>query len=86
NRCACNFVAAHFASDRRLEASDVRYRGPYSESRRLAGSWPFKPVPADGRQHSGPYDEIIDIRKPYCSAPGRVGFLLVSLLCRSKEE
>ena len=41
---------------------------------------------AKASQHSGPYDETTNIRKPYCSAPGRVGFLLVSLLCRRKEE
>ncbi|NUA31429.1 hypothetical protein FCJ59_32665 [Cupriavidus basilensis] len=79
-------MAGHRASDRRLDASGVCYRGPHHESRRLAGSWPAKPVPAEARRHSGPYDEIIDTRKPYCSAPGRVGFLLVSLLCRRKEE
>ena len=45
----------------------------------------FKPV-RHASQHSGPYDETTEAHKPYCSAPGRVGFLLVSLLCRSKEE
>ena len=74
NRCACNFVAGHSASDRRLAASDVCYRGPHRESRRPAGSWPFKPVPAEARWHSGPYDETIDFREPYCSAPGRAAF------------
>ncbi|NUA27660.1 hypothetical protein FCJ59_12790 [Cupriavidus basilensis] len=33
-----------------------------------------------------PYDETGALCPRDCSAPGRVGFLLVSLLCRRKEE
>ncbi|MGE8369195.1 hypothetical protein, partial [Cupriavidus sp.] len=38
------------------------------------------------QQNRWPYDETNALRTRDCSAPGRVGFLLVSLLCRSKEE
>ncbi len=53
NRCACNFVAGHCASDRRLEASGACYRGPHHESRRPADSWPVKPVPAEASRTAG---------------------------------
>ena len=60
-------------------------RGPTTNP----GNWQIRGPPNRDRQMPAellPYDETSPPSARDCSAPGRVGFLLVSLLCRSKEE
>jgi len=86
NRCACNFVAAHFASDRRLEVSDVRYRGTYREFRRLAGPWSVKPVPAEARRHSGPHDETPTFEGLIALPPAGSAFFSLVFFAEAKKS